>query len=1005
MGKEIEMKVHFVMVNLSKLMGMDTKNNMKCSGLWFMSIFFIFATVTNAQQLTVTGEVTSSSNEETLPGVNISIVGQDGGTVTDLEGQYELEVSSDDTLSFSYIGYQALTVPVDGRNVIDVSLEESTEALDEVIVMGYRAVSKRDVSSSISQVSGDALEQVTTHDPTEMIEGQMSGVNVSQESGRPGTNADITVRGMGSISAGTSPLYVVDGVIAGSGARDAVSPSDIESITVLKDASATALYGSRASNGVVVIQTKAGTSGDTQIDIRSARGYNTTLHGNEKWMNSEELYEFHQNMANAEDGPFYNNSDLLNTDTNWRDIGFDTGITQMYEASVSGGDDQTTFYVSGNYFEEEGTNIGTNYDRISGRVKLDHSFNDRFRISSQVTGNYAVRDNVVAGDPYDILTFSQRNLPWDSPWNDDGSVRTGLESDWYSRDTENPLHGMQWNYDLDKTSYYAGDIRLQYNLFDWAYFSSTNRFSTRDGRREVFFDARSQAGTSRNGELNHENDRSTSVITSNLLHLERSGEIHSLSGLAGFEYQDNRSEDTEVVGTGLAPDMTILDAASTAFSTGGNIGESTYASLLAQAEYDYDERYILTASYRLDGSSRFGADNRWGNFYSLGGSWMLHNESFMDNVSAIEQLALRASYGTTGNAEIGNYEAQGLYSFTSNYIGTPASFPSRVPNPNLTWEVAHTINVGVDVDIMNRVGMSLDVYQKDNKDLLQNVTLPGTSGINSRIQNVGTVRNQGIEFQINTTNIETPSLNWSTDFTISTNKNRVMELADGEAIPRGSNMQIIEGEDINTFWLRKWHGVNTETGAPQWEAVTRNENGEITDVEIVEDYGDANNQIVGTSTPDFWGGIRNSVRYKNFSASAYFTYSYGGLGYYSDGIDFGAYETTNFRHLRPGESYWEEPGDEAHFPQNIMYGNNNGHRPSSLWLYDRSYLRLRNARISYNLSSDSSILQSAGMRTARIYVSGDNLATFSDWPGRDPASAQNTYPLARKLLFGIELGL
>lgn len=972
--------------------------------IWLFGLLIAPAAL-QAQEITVTGKVVSASTGESIPGVNISIEGQSDGTTTDFEGNYEIEVPSSGTLKFTYIGFQEITVPVEGQDIIDVELEESLEALDEVIVMGYRAISKRNVSSSISQISGDDLDEVTTHDPTEMIEGKVSGVTISQESGRPGTNSDITIRGMGSISAGTSPLYVIDGIIAGSGARDAVSPSDIESISILKDASATALYGSRASNGVVVIQTKSGRSGDTQIDIRSVRGYNTTQHGNEEWMNGEELYEFNQGMSNAENGPFYDMPEILDTDTNWRDIGFDTGITQMYEAAISGGDDNTTFYVSGNYFEEEGTNIGTNYDRISGRIKLQHNFNDRFQLSSQVTGNYSVRDNVVAGDPYDILTFSQRNLPWDSPWNEDGSVRTGFESDWYSRDSENPLHGMQWNYDLDKTSYYSGDLRLQYDLADWAYFVSTNRFSMRDGQREIFFDARSQAGTSRNGELNHINDRSTSVITSNLVHMQKSGETQSLSGLVGLEFQDNRFENSEVVGTGLAPGMTILDAASQAFSTAGGIGESSYASVLAQAEYDYDERYILTTSYRLDGSSRFGADNRWGNFYSLGGSWMLHNETFMEDLSAIEQLALRASYGTTGNAEIGDYEAIGLYEFTSNYVGIPASFPSRVSNPNLTWEVAHTINFGVDLDLMNRVGISLDIYQKDNKDLLQNVTLPGTSGIDNRIQNVGTVRNRGVEFQVNTINVESSTLTWSTDFTISSNQNRVIELADGEAIARGTDMRIIEGEDINTYWLRKWHGVNPETGAPQWEMVTHNDDGEITDVDITEDYGDANNQIVGTSTPKFWGGLRNSVQYKNLGISAFFTYSYGGTGYYAAGMDFGAYMTSNTRHLWSGESYWEEPGDEAHFPQNIVGGNNNAHRPSSLWLYDRSYVRLRNARVSYSLSSDNNILQSTGLRRARIYISGDNLVTFSNWPGRDPVSGQNGYPLARKLLFGIELGI
>jgi len=981
---------------------MDMKTKLKnAAWVWFVAVFLIMATEAQAQTVTVTGRVTSV-NGESLPGVNILVIEQETGTITNIEGEYEVSAPSNATLRFSYIGYETQNIPVEGRTTIDVQLTESTAALDEVIVMGYTTVSKRQVSSSIAQVSGENLEQVMTHDPTTALEGQVAGVIIEQESGRPGQNADIIIRGAGSISASTSPLYVIDGIIAGSGARDAVSPSDIESITILKDAAATALYGSRASNGVVVITTKRGRSGDTQINIRSARGFNTTLHGNESWLDAQELYDFHQTMGNAENGPFYNRPEVANINTNWRDIGFDTGITQMYEASISGGDDRTTFYVSGNFFEEEGTNIGTNYDRLSGRVNVQHRFNDDFNISAQVTGNYGVRDNVVTGNPYDILTFSMRALPWDTPWNEDGTVRRGTESDWYSRDSENPLHGMQWNTDLDRVSYFAGDVRLQYNLASWAHVSSTNRFSQRDGRREIYLDARSLAGGARSGELDHRLNRGTSVITSNLLNMNRGWSNQSISGLVGFEYQDNRSDQTRVVGAGLAPGLKVMDAAAVPFMVGGDIGESAFMSFLGQAEYEYMERYIATASFRRDASSRFGEDNRWGNFWSIGASWIVSNESFF-NVEAINQLAFRASYGTTGNAEIGNYEASGLYGFTSNYIGTPASFPSRVPNPNLTWEVAKTWNFGFDLDIMDRINLALDVYQRTNEDLLQNVTLPGTAGITSMIQNVGTVRNRGIEFQISTTNIQTPTLTWRTDFTIASNQNRVVELHDGEPIPNG-NFRLMEGHDMNTYWLPKWHGVDVQTGAPLWERAIRNDAGEVVDTEITGDYGEANNQIVGTATPNFRGGMRNTLQYRNFTLSAFLTFMEGATGYYGSGISFGAYMTNNFRHLRPGESYWMQPGDEAHFPQNIVNGNNSGHLESSLFLYDRSYVRLRNVRISYNLGADNELLQMAGMRSFQIYASGDNLLTLTDWPGRDPASRSNSYPLARNLLFGIELG-
>ncbi|CAN5335205.1 TonB-dependent receptor [soil metagenome] len=957
-------------------------------------LLLLLATTIHAQQITVTGTVTSAETGETLPGVNVAVVGQSLGTVTNPDGNYEIEADADATLRFSYIGFVTQNIPVNGRDVIDLELAESVQDLDELVVLGYTVVSKRAVSSSVAQINERDIESITTTDPTEALEGKMAGVVVQQSSGRPGQNSSIIIRGMGSISASSSPLYVIDGVIAGAGDRDAVAPSDIESISVLKDAAATALYGSRASNGVVVITTKKGRAGDTRLNLRSSRGYSTTLEGNETWLDAQQLYDFHQNMQNAENGPFYNRPEVANINTNWRDVGFNRGITQMYDASISGGDDQTTFFVSGNFFQEEGTNIGTNFERISGRVNIQHNFSEDFTVAARVAGNYGTRDNVVTGNPYDILTFSRRALPWDSPYNADGTVRVGTESDWYSRDSENPLHGMQWNTDLDKVSFYSADIRLAYNITNWASFTSSNRYSQRDGRREIFLDSRSLAGGSRNGSIENQSNRSTSVLTSNLLNLNKGWELQSLSGLVGFEYQDNRADFSNFVGGGLAPGLKIADAAAVPYEVGGSIGESAFISYFAQAEYEYMEKYITTVSFRRDGSSRFGADNRFGNFYSVGASWVLSRENFLADIDAIDQLALRASYGTTGNASISNYEAQGLYSFTSNYIGTPASFPSRVPNANLTWEVAKTYNLGLDVALWNKVNVTVDVYQRTNEDLLQKVTLPGTSGIDNRILNVGSVENKGIELAINTTNIQSTDFSWTTSFTLSANRNRVKELFDGEPIDNG-DFRIEEGYDINTFYLRHWNGVNSQTGAPQWI----NADGTIT-----EDYGNAAPQLAAATTPDFRGGLSNRIQFKNFGLDAFFTYVSGSKGYYDNGIDFGAYLTTNYRKLRPGESYWQQPGDVSHYPANVVGGNNSGHLESTLFIYDQSYIRLRSARLSYTLPQDASIMNAVGLRNALIYVNGENLLTFTDWPGRDPAANDSSYPLARTFLFGIEIG-
>lgn len=957
-------------------------------------------TTINAQQITVTGTVTSAETEETLPGVNVTIVGTASGTVTNFSGEYSLSVASDATLRFSYIGFQSRDVAVDGNTVINVELNESTATLDELVVLGYATISKRQVTSAVAQVSGENLNVIASHDPIDMLEGRMAGVVVGTSSGQPGSDASIQIRGRGSISASSSPLFVVDGII---GSDNAVAPSDIASITVLKDAAATALYGSRASNGVVVITTKRGRAGSTLVNVRSSVGFSQAITGNTEFMNAQELYDWHQNLVNASAGPFYNRPELLTHDTNWWDQGFDGGATQNFEASVSGGDDRTRFYLSGGYYNEEGTSIGTNFDRLSGRVNIQHNLTDQIEVSAQVSGTYSSRFDVVSGNPYSMLRFAESSVPWDTPYNADGTVRTGREADWYSRDSENPLHGMQWNTDEANDTYLTGDLNLRYNIADWVSFRTNNRFSLSNGFDVVFQDSRSAAGSPRNGTIEHGRNSSNSVITSNLFNFNKGWARQSLSGLAGFEYSDSRYEDTNALGIGLAPGMKILSAAATALGTTGNINENAFASFLAQAEYEWDETYIATVSFRRDGSSRFGINNRWGNFWSVSGSWIISNESFMEDVDYLDQLALRGSYGTTGNASISNYGAYGLYSFTRNYFGIPASWPSRTPNPDLTWEVAKTVNVGLDVDFMDRVNFSVDVYRRDNEDLLQNVTLPGTSGISSQLQNVGTVRNYGIEFQITTQNVQSTRFNWNTTLTLSSNKNEVIKLSNGEAINSG-NFRFEEGYDMNSVYMRKWIGVNPQTGAPQWEVVTRDEDGEITSRAVTEDYGTANSQIIGTTTPKFLGGLNNSLQYGNLSLNIFFTFNQGSQDYVGGGgNDHGAYMTTNKRKLQPGESYWRQPGDNATYPAQIVNGNNSSQLESSLYLYDSSYLRLRNARVAYDLPSDGSILQAIGMRSLRVYASGDNLLTFSSYPGRDPAGS-GRYPIPRTYMFGIELG-
>ncbi|MEL7832906.1 SusC/RagA family TonB-linked outer membrane protein [Fodinibius sp. Rm-B-1B1-1] len=962
----------------------------------FSFVLFLFGAVgLQAQNITVKGTVTEASTGESLPGVNVTVQGTTSGTTTNGEGLYEITAGSDATLVFSFVGFETQEVSIDGRNTIDIELVASTEALDEVLVMGYTQQSREESSSSVVQVSGEDINDVTATSATEALQGKATGVFVTSSSGQPGSDTEVRVRGTGSISAGAEPLYVVDGVIGGT-----FDPSDVESMSVLKDASATALYGSRAANGVVVVQTKSGSVDETQINISSTVGWNKRSNGNFEIMNSQQLYRYHEQIGNPN-----LQSDWQNIDTNWQDLAFRTGMTNKYNVSASGGNEETTFYVSGNYYKEEGTLVETGYERFGGRANIDHQFRDNFKVNAQLSGRYTSSDN----NPTGALYQSYTNMPWDEPYSDDGELRTGKENDWIGRDQSNFLYPLQYNYNNSNSKQLTANVRAEYEIADWIYLSSTNRVTYSTSRNEVFSDAQTSAGSTNNGELYNYYSQNSSFLSSNLFNFDRSFGDHSISGVAGFEYEFNYADGMGGTGVGVFSGLEVLDVTAEAFSIGGFKSDSKFVSGLSQVTYDYDNTYYLKASFRTDGSSRFGQENQYGNFYSLGGSWILSNEEFLGNYDWLTNLKVRASYGTTGNAEIGNYLASGLYTYSLQYAGDPASQPERLENPDLTWEIARMTNIGLDIGIADRIDVTLDFYRKTNDDLLQNVRLPGTSGIESITRNIGSVRNNGIELGISSTNIQ-GAFQWTTDFNISFNDNEVLSLNEGEDIPNG-NQRIMEGYDLRTWYMREWAGVDPQTGDPLWIKQEKDGQGNVISETETSNYSEATLMSVGNASPDFTGGIGNTFQYKGFRLHTFFNFVYGNEIYHSARQLFdsdGAYVTYNAMVLKDDWSRWQEPGDKATHPKPEFGGNNNSNRPSSRYLEDGSYLRLRNVSLSYTMPNDW--IANFGIRSARLFVKGDNLATFTSFSGMDPqvgvdGDASTKYPISKKYLIGIELGL
>ncbi|RQP16829.1 MAG: SusC/RagA family TonB-linked outer membrane protein [Parapedobacter sp.] len=495
--------------------------------------------------------------------------------------------------------------------------------------------------------------------------------------------------------------------------------------------------------------------------------------------------------------------------------------------------------------------------------------------------------------------------------------------------------------------------------------------------------------------------------------------VHNVSAIAVYEAEKNYMEENSVLGQGFVPGLHVMGAASQIQSLGadnGNAFENAFSKGLVQVDYNYDNRYYIVGSYINEASSRFGANNRSGNFYTIGGSWILSNEAFMSDQSLFNLLKLRASYGETGNAEIENYQTLGLYSFSAQYAGNSASIPSQLANDDLTWEKAKTTNFGLDVSLFNRISLNVDLYQKTSAALLLNVQLPYTSGFTSIIRNVGSIRNRGLEINLNTQNF-TGEFKWETNFNISFNKNRVLRLDQDRDIVADDGFsppKIIRiGEDMNSFYMRKWAGVDPANGDPLWEKITTNENGQQV-ISTTNVLSDATPQIVGTYSPKFTGGMNNTFSYKAVTLSAFFNFVSGNSVYNGSRQSYdsdGAYETVNTMVLADGWSRWEKEGDIATHPKSVFGGNKNSNRVSSRYLEDGSYLRLRNVRLSYDLPAD--FLKRIKVANARVFVSGDNLLTFTDFSGMDPevnldvdgGESSNRYPISKKVLFGINIGL
>ena len=966
----------------------------------------------NLVQEEVKGTVTSS--EGPIPSVTITVKGDPSrATTPNANGEFQLSASEGETFVFSAIGYQGREVVVSGTT-LQVLLTSTEELIDEVVVTGYATQKKGEISASISTIDQEALKDTKSPNISNLLQGKVAGVDVSSGSGEPGAGATIRIRGRNSISSNTAPLWVVDGVIAHGTPN--INPNDIETISVLKDAAATTQYGSRGTNGVVVVTTKsAARAGEGVFSVNLSSGTSRFNQGNVELMNSAELWDLYQSFQNQDAIPPSVTSEVLNNDYNWLDNGTQAGWLQDFSASYMGRTEKTSIFSSVNYYDEEGSIKGYDYNRLSARLNVDHKLTDRLTFKPKINATYTSTDSRSHG-LYNMMLY----MPWDTPYKQDGSLKnpqlegTSGEYDWFGRDGHNYLYDLQYNYSKGHVFDIQSNLDFSYEISDRFTFESMNNLAYYNNVSMSYTDPLSNSGRSSKGSIYQFSDKRIVRFFNQMLKYNETFGKHTVSALAGYEYSDYTYQSLHLTGKGIAPGSEIVGNAAEVLAKGGTKNDYAFQSGIVQANYGYDGRYNAQVSYRLDGSSRFGLDSQYGSFYAISGAWNVHNEAFF-NSSLINTLRMRASFGTVGNVPSNFYASFSTYGLNAQYNGEPAAILGQYQNSMVSWERAKDANLGFELGLMNRFNVTLDLYNKNVDGLLYYVQFPSTAGWSGYWMNIGGIRNRGVELALSGDVIRNDAVTWNLGVNVAHNQNRILELKDGIDIPKNDLKRFSEGRDIDSWYMRKWAGVDPENGAPLWEVVD-SESGEIS---TTSDYNAASLQFVGTASPKWQGGLSSFVSYKGFTLNATAAFITGATTFNAARQYFdsdGAYPTYNQIVLRDDWSRWSPENPNATHPATAYNNNSGSNKISSRYLENASFFRLRNVTLGYNFSDV--ISNRLKLKGLGVFLSADNLWTATKFTGFDPESAivgnddapdktagdaTAQYPAPKRVIFGLNV--
>ena len=1008
-----------------------------------MISLFLFAGSALAQTK-VSGTVLSQDDGQPIIGAAVKVDGTSTGMLTDVNGKFTITLpQGKDQLVVSYLGYEGKTVTA--KNGMRIFLKSDAAALDEVIVVAYGTAKKASFTGSASLMKEKDMS-AEKGSLVKSLEGKVAGVRVGSAIGDPGADQNILIRGIGSINGSTQPLYVIDGVpmlansegymsssIKSQSILGSINPNDIESMTILKDAAAASLYGSRAANGVIIITTKKGKTGKTNVHYDMQIGWQQiAVKSAMDRMNASQLKEYYyQGIKNffleygyadteaeaieltegeVRDGWFHDFDGT--TDTNWYDQVYRSALTQDHQISIDGGNEKTKFYVGLGYNDSEGVVKGSKFQRYSGRANIDHQITDWLKvgvkqmISFSDTKGYRDQGDQEQGfattTPWSVLYSldpTAENLNPDGTFNNDVAFgKVGNPNNMFGQETGKYAEFVKSNI-MRSMSNADVELKLPYSFTARSVFG----YDYTDNKLQEFWAPESVNGESLQGLGQRWNFNNKTLTSSTTLAWDKQFGLHTINALVGYEYEDRNILYMTASAKGYGTEKLSELSNGQAYDTGSSTYESILSSWLGKVDYNYDDRYYLAASFRRDGSSRLSADNRWSTFWSVSGAWRISKENFLKDNKLFYDLKLRASYGTNGNLPPDMYEYMARYATSGGYGQSGAFYWSASGNNDLSWEKSKNFNIGIDWNIYNRVNLTIEYYNKLTDDLLFATPTSYVTGFGSKMSNIGQLKNTGLEFTISSMNVKTKDFTWTTDFNLTYQSIKVKSLPNGDDVQYGDgNMYLLrENESMHTFYLPQFKGVNPETGLGEFWIDPEDQSKGVTN-----SYSKAGKTIVGKAVPDVIGGMTNTFRYKDFDLSFMISYQFGAdmfdyPGYfltYSDGVRIGSFNV----HSAVEGNYWKKPGDVVEFPKPI-YGNPyRSDKFSSREIKSTDNIRVRDITLGYNIPAFKKYINNLRVyfRTTNpfmIYCATDNVDPDVDVNGY----RQTDTPPTRQFLFGL----